>query len=498
MSDAIAVKQVHDERLHKISTVVGTGIGEKHVHGKTSGKEAILVFVEQKLPESDVIGKYSATELIPTEIDGIPVDVIEVGKIMKQTGFSSRVRPLKPGYSCGHGNITAGTIGGFFKDSDGDIVILSNCHVLADEGKAKVGDPIFQPGPIDSAGHPKFNGWPDPVAGLPYCATLKKFVPIHLKGNTQDSSIATINEKVIRDGLVDYLYPTVNRKIAGWGNASVNQQVQKCGRTTGYTTGRVMALHASFSIGYDFGTARFDDCVVLSNMSAGGDSGSIIADMSMNAVALLFAGSSKVTIANPISIVRQQYGLQLVDNKTPDKKVQFCGRAWDLFTVTGETNITDKTFGMRCHGHHVCYLELDIDDFQSISCVVNSGDDYGATWGPGLAVEWPDGMLKVNLRCGRTEQYTYGGYYNSQERLGLGRVTRNKNYILRIRRTKNTIIGEVCEDNNWCQVIEVPASVFHGPVNVVRVGKTGKWGGAGDFQEPGEIGSCSFRDFAIA
>ena len=37
--------------------------------------------------------------------------------------------------------------------------------------------------------------------------------------------------------------------------------------------------------------------------SAGGDSGSLVLDMRRNAIGLLFAGSSQVTILNPINAV---------------------------------------------------------------------------------------------------------------------------------------------------------------------------------------------------
>jgi hypothetical protein len=51
-------------------------------------------------------------------------------------------------------------------------------------------------------------------------------------------------------------------------------------------------------------TARFTGQVMTTNMSADGDSGSLIVDKnSQNAVGLLFAGSGIVTIFTPIDIV---------------------------------------------------------------------------------------------------------------------------------------------------------------------------------------------------
>ncbi len=306
-----ALKELHKDDLIAKQGVVGVGVGNKWSGGVPTDQPAIIVFVDRKRTKRGVAQKFSAADIVPDYIGGIPTDIIEVGHLVKHGGgFQQRIRPIKPGYSCGHKDITAGTIGGLFIDRDGDPVILSNNHVLANENKAKIGDPIYQPGPNDGVGNLDFRGWNDPIGSLPYIGTLKKFVPI--QGEiTQDSAIAVLHDKVVKSSLVDSLYPIINRPLAGIGHPTMGMQVQKCGRTTGYTTGRIMAMNASFTIEYDIGPVKFNDCVVLSAMSKGGDSGSVITDMNMKAVCHLFAGSNKVTLANPISYAVQEYGLKL-------------------------------------------------------------------------------------------------------------------------------------------------------------------------------------------
>lgn len=276
MLEAQLLKEKCCDNLISQQGVTGVGVGHKWSDGvPVDYQPAIIVFVEKKYTKSGVTRKFSAGDIIPETIDGIPTDVIEVGKIVKQdaSNFRNRVRPVKPGYSCGHGSITAGTIGGFFLDSDNDPVILSNNHVIANENKGRIGDIIYQPGPSDAIGtNLNFRGWDDPVSNLPYMATLKRFTELKKNGNIHDSAVAKIHPKYISGGMIDPLYPTINKSCAGFGTASIAQQVQKCGRTTGYTTGRVIATKASFTVGYDFGQARFNDCVVLSAMSKGGDS----------------------------------------------------------------------------------------------------------------------------------------------------------------------------------------------------------------------------------
>ena len=81
--------------------------------------------------------------------------------------------------------------------------------------------------------------------------------------------------------------------------------VQKTGRTTNYTTGRITAINATIDVNYGGGrVARFKDQIVTTNMSAGGDSGSLVTTLDDVAVGLLFAGSPSAMIANQIENVR--------------------------------------------------------------------------------------------------------------------------------------------------------------------------------------------------
>ena len=65
-------------------------------------------------------------------------------------------------------------------------------------------------------------------------------------------------------------------------------QVQKCGRTTCYTTGTVMDIDVTVDVGYESEggevTYRFVHQIFLTDMSDSGDSGSLILDMDMKPV----------------------------------------------------------------------------------------------------------------------------------------------------------------------------------------------------------------------
>jgi hypothetical protein len=101
--------------------------------------------------------------------------------------------------------------------------------------------------------------------------------------------------------------------------------VEKLGRTTGHTNGRITAVEVdAVAVQYGHAVYRFDDQIEIQGrtgaFSAGGDSGSVIWRSRDRApVALLFAGSetggatgSGVTFANPLATVLATLGVEWV------------------------------------------------------------------------------------------------------------------------------------------------------------------------------------------
>jgi hypothetical protein len=75
-----AVMRAHEDELLNKANVVGIGIGFRRSAGETTTEPALVVMVSRKLPAWQV----SEKDLIPASIDGIPVDVQEVGQITAQ------------------------------------------------------------------------------------------------------------------------------------------------------------------------------------------------------------------------------------------------------------------------------------------------------------------------------------------------------------------------------------------------------------------------------
>jgi hypothetical protein len=301
------------------NNVVGLGVGIKWKDGKPTGEPALVVLVTHKLTK-DLVSK---ADLVPSKLQEMQTDVLAIGfpfaggNDLPDTGIQTlakRIRPAKGGYSVGHKNITAGTISTCVYDIlpggttspplhgvgiPPKYYILSNNHVLANSNAGNIGDAVLQPGPFD--------GGTDPADRI---ATLSRFIPITfqppvplaLQNNLVDCAIA---EGQFHD-LDREIYWT--GPVRGWRqkkDVKVGMLVKKTGRTTNFTTGRVTAINATVDVGYGGGkVARFKDQIVTTNISAGGDSGSLVLTLDNVAVGLLFAGSSVVTIVNQIENVR--------------------------------------------------------------------------------------------------------------------------------------------------------------------------------------------------
>ncbi len=72
-----AVLAQHEAALMSYPNVIGVADGIRMRRGKPTGERCLVVFVNRKLPKS----KLRKSEILPGEIDGIPIDVVEVGNV---------------------------------------------------------------------------------------------------------------------------------------------------------------------------------------------------------------------------------------------------------------------------------------------------------------------------------------------------------------------------------------------------------------------------------
>ncbi len=319
-------------KLFEHANVVATGVGYKVTAGKRTGTLSIICSVREK----QAVGALAQSDRIPSTVDGIATDVIQTGVLRAWQSHTSRQRPAPGGISIGHKDITAGTLGCLVK-KNGQVVILSNNHVLANSNAASPGDAILQPGVYDGGKFPQ-----------DHIADLQEFIPLIFSGGTSappsDCSIgrraaALLNSvaavlgsrtrlQAVRPqagtNLVDCaIARPLNSAdvssnlleigaITGQARGELDVAIKKSGRTTGYTQGVITQVDVTSDVQYGPGQiARFTDQLMAGNMSQGGDSGSAVLDSDNRLVGLLFAGGDNTTIINRIEHVFSALGVNL-------------------------------------------------------------------------------------------------------------------------------------------------------------------------------------------
>lgn len=77
LEHAQAVRKAHESELLRRANVVGVGVGLRTQGGRRQPQVALVIMVRQKVPRAML----AEADVLPAEIDGVPVDVVEVGNI---------------------------------------------------------------------------------------------------------------------------------------------------------------------------------------------------------------------------------------------------------------------------------------------------------------------------------------------------------------------------------------------------------------------------------
>ena len=349
------IQQEMQATLMRTQNVVGHAIGYKVSRGVTTEELALVALVREKISPAHL----PSSQMLPRQVDDVPLDVVAVGNVVAQQGPRSRHRPQVPGgVSMGHIAITAGTYGMRVRDRrTGEILLLSNNHVFANANDAAAGDPIIQPGHVDGGRRPD-----DQVA------SLKRFVPLtfldqepprystsgisppggdvsprypgsqrrgcgyvlraiaNVWRKDDDEQPAPSPEPPEKTPVFSYdnrldaalaqprdidMFPNRIQNIGtvqGSRDPTLNLRVRKHGRTSGLTRGRIVLINATVDVAYvtnqGMRTAHFVGQFGTEAISEGGDSGSILVeDGGYLAVGLLFAGSDTRSFFTPIQTV---------------------------------------------------------------------------------------------------------------------------------------------------------------------------------------------------
>jgi hypothetical protein len=282
---------------HRLWVAVGLAPAER-------GRARVAVRLEresdrQVLPD---LGRAAEQDLDVRVIGPVRPLSSPVGR-WSRAALQQRARPLRPGLSVAHARVSAGTLGGFVRTVDG-LAIVSNNHVLAASNAAAPGDAVLQPGPADRG------------TAADRIATLRAFERLQPDArNLVDAAVATLAVDVSAEP-GDLPGGPLGAAVVQSLEIDPEDDVEKVGRTTGHTRGRISAVEVDgVAVQYDDAVHTFDDQVEIEGrdgaFSAGGDSGSVIWRSRDRApLGLLFAGSTTggsggagVTFANPLATV---------------------------------------------------------------------------------------------------------------------------------------------------------------------------------------------------
>lgn len=295
-------------------------LGQKIENGHETGEPAVVVVVSEKLPKARALecGYSVVPETLFINGEIVKIDVVEAPPpevaIARLPDWRTSTQndwqrchacPIPGGVQIApRGAQWVGTLGGAFTfpRADGSTAYgaLTNYHV-AHGGEFPAGTLILQP-----------HGQSDPSK---WFAKLDRWVPIKFESGNNLVDLALLDCRRT-DGLYAPATDTVKAEQLQIGpinpiphtSQQVGDLVQKSGRTTFRTQGKVVGVEATSYVDYGpEGTAKFVRQIVIEspsgNFSAGGDSGSLILTTDNRPVGLLFAGGGRQTIANPIQFV---------------------------------------------------------------------------------------------------------------------------------------------------------------------------------------------------
>ena len=276
----------------------------------------------------DAGGNYTAPATVPSPSTVVVTAISQAdptktgsGRVQVFQSNSNQVKqtlPVKLGTSGGNiddksnGFCCGGTLGSLIV-RNGTFYILSNNHVLARSDQARAGEPISQPGLIDTGCS---------TSGVQTVANLTSFLNLQTSGANVDAAIAEIIPGAVNTtGNILSLGSTASGSTPDAGPphqgrgmaATIGENVAKSGRTSGLTCSTVASIGLTTSVTYQTQcnggssfTVQYTNQISVSGggFSSAGDSGSLIVDQNTaDPVALLYGGSDTDSVGNPVADV---------------------------------------------------------------------------------------------------------------------------------------------------------------------------------------------------
>lgn len=287
-----------------LTNVHATGVGIRSRGGQYDPTDNVIkVFVFEKVQTASNVIPKEAGEGIGVDVEYMPIQAV------RATPQRDPVRPVVAGLSISPLNANyTGTLGCFLERRQAEAreyFALSNNHVLAAVDELPIGTPIVQPGPE----RPPYTTNADDAFAVLHSAVAIQFprgggAPPTL--NRFDAAIASITD--MRKISLAQMFGVPRYDPSRVVSPVPGMRVMKMGRTTGFTTGSIIATNIQ-GTQVNYGTLQFPRIAVFRGsiriagdpgtiFSLPGDSGSVILEEATgHPVALLFAGDGSKTTA---------------------------------------------------------------------------------------------------------------------------------------------------------------------------------------------------------
>lgn len=311
------VKQAVEDQLLDLPGVTAVDIGDRRIAGRRSGEQGIVVSVRCKRPADQL----DPAALVPADVLGIPVDVIEeeprlhhldrcaeqlpAGVRSVRSGMLSGGAGLAPGRAVRMAPPQVRVIGAYRRVGTLGAVVTGNASTAVAMGLT-----TFDVACLDDA-------WSvgdrvvDPDTGAA-CADLARAV---LSGRA-DAAAVTLLPDVAHSRSISGIGP-----LTGHGPVQPGDVVRKFGYGTGFSEGVVLSTDVTLRL--DHGEAlgvcvlreqlRIRSMARLREFAAPGDAGAVLVNPDNRAVGLHLAGNAdgSVGFASPIADVLTELDVDL-------------------------------------------------------------------------------------------------------------------------------------------------------------------------------------------
>ncbi len=206
--------------------------------------------------------------VLPATVQGVPVRTRVTGRF-HAFGLTERLRPVPIGASLGSNKeCLPGTVGAIL-ERNGRRYVLSANHILARENQARIGEDAVQPSRVDGSNEC------DALPRRFVIGRLADYEPVHFDGtpNLMDAAIAELNTATTA-ATPRGMYGAPDDDAV---NPAMGMAIMKVGRTTGQTTGTIVATDVEVTLSLPLGDAVYANQFLTTEVFGDfGDSGSLV------------------------------------------------------------------------------------------------------------------------------------------------------------------------------------------------------------------------------